>query len=166
MHHDDAPAPAVESGSAVEAGPFRPVDEIQHDDSDDKRWATVEPAAADDVPELSEDEVESLDPEPATLAPPQVTVEACGVSDVAGELELSVSEGGPWPDATLEPRDGDAARDRYRVPVTTLDEYARQHAIERVRLVKCDVEGHELAVFRGGRVAATGRTAWPRRRSG
>lgn len=37
------------------------------------------------------------------------------------------------------------------VSVTTVDEYCREHGIERVDLLKCDAEGHDLSVLEGAR---------------
>jgi len=59
-----------------------------------------------------------------------------------------------WGAATLESLDDglDAAIDMetFRVPVTTLDSYLADHAeLRPVRLVKCDVEGHEADVLAG-----------------
>lgn len=49
----------------------------------------------------------------------------------------------------------DAARETVRV--TTLDEFAARHVVERVHLLKIDTEGHELAVLEGAsRLLATG----------
>jgi len=41
-------------------------------------------------------------------------------------------------------------RDAFDIPLTTLDDYFAERRGERVRLIKCDVEGHEDAVFQGG----------------
>jgi FkbM family methyltransferase len=41
--------------------------------------------------------------------------------------------------------------DEIRVETTTLDAYCRQASLERVRLAKIDVEGHETAVLSGAR---------------
>jgi FkbM family methyltransferase len=49
----------------------------------------------------------------------------------------------------LEPASGQP-RETIEVEVTTLDEWAAAAKISNVGLVKCDVEGHELAVFEGG----------------
>lgn len=45
--------------------------------------------------------------------------------------------------------DASAELDEIDVPVITLDDYIREHEIEGVSFIKCDVEGHELDVFRG-----------------
>lgn len=44
---------------------------------------------------------------------------------------------------------GVALDQEERVAVTTLDAFRERHGIERVHLLKLDVEGHELAVLRG-----------------
>jgi len=36
------------------------------------------------------------------------------------------------------------------VPVITLDDYVAEHDVGTISFIKCDVEGHELHVFRGG----------------
>lgn len=79
-----------------------------------------------------------------------VTVVECALSAEPGERTLMVPGDGPSPGASLvgaslppEPRG-------YAVAVDTLDRALAVHAPEsRVRLLKCDVEGNELDVFRG-----------------
>lgn len=44
----------------------------------------------------------------------------------------------------------DGAAVQIECPVVTLDEICAQEKIERIDLIKCDVEGGELFVFRGG----------------
>lgn len=78
----------------------------------------------------------------------QVTVENLALSSKAGPAVLTVPGEGASPGATLE-------RDLHRgqtctVPVTTLDGYFGQRPHLPINLIKCDVEGHELAVFKGG----------------
>jgi FkbM family methyltransferase len=100
--------------------------------------------------------VYAFEPQPAlvrrlaelAVAWPNVRVEWLALSSQAGELQLHVPKGGPSPGATLEAR-ADEAFDTFSVPVTTLDAYAASHGIERVRLIKVDVEGHEFEFFRG-----------------
>jgi FkbM family methyltransferase len=78
-----------------------------------------------------------------------VTVEALALSSREGDRALFVPRGGPAPGASLEALAAMETVDRIAVPVTTLDLYAKRHNIDRARLIKCDVEGHELDVFRG-----------------
>jgi len=81
-----------------------------------------------------------------------VRVEAAGVSDAAGARRLRVpGGGGSSPGASFEPAVASVSPGRdIEVRVVALDDYL---APERRRLaaLKVDVEGHELAVFRGAR---------------
>jgi FkbM family methyltransferase len=81
-----------------------------------------------------------------------VVVENLGLSSAAGTLTLNVPGGGTSPGASFEPGRGvgHAAGRSYPVPVTTLDAYFQGTDRSRIRLLKCDAEGHELEVFRGG----------------
>jgi len=76
-----------------------------------------------------------------------VVVENMGLSSSAGMLTLRVPGTGTSPGASFEagPVDGQS----YPVEVTTLDDYFDGQDDRRVRLLKCDAEGHELEVFRG-----------------
>jgi FkbM family methyltransferase len=79
----------------------------------------------------------------------QVRVEEIALSDHAGSAALWVPAWGPSPGASLVRESlGDGAQ-QVTVPMTTLDAYAAEKALPRVSLIKCDVEGHEFAVFRG-----------------
>ncbi len=49
-------------------------------------------------------------------------------------------------DASFEAMPGSEA---ITVPCTTLDEFATESGLEKVAYIKCDVEGHELAVMQG-----------------
>jgi FkbM family methyltransferase len=77
----------------------------------------------------------------------QVRVENAGLSSAPGRLSLSIPGDGPSPGASFAPEKGASGR-HLEVPVTTLDE--RVPAGARFELLKCDVEGYELEVFRGG----------------
>jgi FkbM family methyltransferase len=84
-----------------------------------------------------------------------VRVEAAGLSSTAGARTLHVPGGSPTPGAFLGDgsRDAEAAADgsaQLSVRVDRLDRYlaASDHS-GPIRLIKCDVEGHELEVFRG-----------------
>jgi len=82
-----------------------------------------------------------------------VVVENLGLSSSAGTLVLNVPGDGTSPGASFEAGHGAerGAGQSYPVQVTTLDDYFAQHDGSRVRLLKCDAEGHELEVFRGAR---------------
>jgi FkbM family methyltransferase len=57
--------------------------------------------------------------------------------------------------ASLEPpppeEDATRASETIDVEVTTLDQFCAAERLADVAFIKCDVEGHELAVFQGGR---------------
>ncbi|HQR29570.1 MAG TPA: FkbM family methyltransferase [Anaeromyxobacteraceae bacterium] len=77
-----------------------------------------------------------------------VRVENLALSDRSGDAVL-VQPSGATCAATLEPRERVRASERVRV--VTLDGWLERNGDPAVHLVKCDVEGHELAVFRGAR---------------
>lgn len=85
--------------------------------------------------------------------PSNVVIENIGLSSTPGELTLYVPGAAPSPGASFELR-GDAPQTAYTVRVDTLDNYFREHANltphHKIAFIKCDVEGHELEVFRGG----------------
>jgi FkbM family methyltransferase len=78
----------------------------------------------------------------------RLEVENLALSSRRGEMTLAVPGLATSPSGTLE--SGLVAGDHtsYPVHVTTLDDHFG--AATPVRLIKCDVEGHELDVFRGG----------------
>ncbi|MFO0724281.1 MAG: FkbM family methyltransferase [Myxococcota bacterium] len=94
-------------------------------------------------PELAERLVDTV----RDLELPQVSVENAGLSSSAGRLTLSIPGPGPSPGASFAPEKQASGR-HIEVPVTTLDERVQGHS--GFRLLKCDVEGHELEVFKGG----------------
>jgi FkbM family methyltransferase len=79
-----------------------------------------------------------------------VQVEPMGLSSGRAARTLFVPGAGASQRASLEwEREGARA---YDVALISLDDYAADHLGRRpVALVKCDVEGHELDVFRGAR---------------
>ena len=78
-----------------------------------------------------------------------VTLEAMGVSDAVGKLQMFVPASGH--EATFESRKADEqACQTVDVPVTTLDTYFANKAAGPAFL-KIDVEGHESAVLAGAR---------------
>ncbi|MEY2453578.1 MAG: hypothetical protein QOD92_3152 [Acidimicrobiaceae bacterium] len=76
-----------------------------------------------------------------------VTVHAVAVSDAAGTVEFSISGTGLGSEGRSSVRPlPDAAR-RVHVPSATLDSFD----LDRVRLLKVDVEGHEFEALSGAR---------------
>ena len=77
-----------------------------------------------------------------------VTVEALALSDRPGTALLRARRDRTSCGATLEARPSTEEWVTQAVPAVTLDEYLDRRDL-RVRAIKCDVEGHELAVLRG-----------------
>ena len=79
-----------------------------------------------------------------------VTVENLALSNRAGELDLFVPGDSHSPGASLEASIADKTDcHKETVTVTTLDLYAAENLKGPVRVIKIDVEGHELAVVQG-----------------
>lgn len=90
-----------------------------------------------------------------------VTLNNLGLGKAAGEFDLFSDEDGSGlaslSQRRLEHHGIDFSR-RERVRLETLDSYCAGHDIERIDLLKLDVEGHELDVLEGGkRMFAEGR---------
>ena len=83
----------------------------------------------------------------------RVTVENAGVSDREGSMRLHIpTDGRPSPGASLETTGtATATGHSIEVRVVALDRYLGELPARgrRVSFLKCDVEGHELNVFRG-----------------
>ena len=81
-------------------------------------------------------------------------IESRGLSNRAGTAAMYRDKPGAL-GATLQAGPGDAGAARWgesiEVELTTLDEFAEAAQLDNVSFIKCDVEGHELAVFQGGR---------------
>jgi FkbM family methyltransferase len=84
----------------------------------------------------------------AALPMERVEVVNLALSSRRGEMTLAVPQGGPSPAATLESGLLKGPHILFLVGVTTLDDYFGTGA--QVHFIKCDVEGHEFDVFRGG----------------
>ncbi len=88
------------------------------------------------------------------------TVIAGAVGDSVGSVSFFIPDPIADPGSTISSiyrqRDTSAPQVDYheeRVPMTTIDETIRQHAVERVDFMKMDVEGNELGVLKGARQA-------------
>ncbi|MGI9134567.1 MAG: FkbM family methyltransferase, partial [Rhodoferax sp.] len=81
-----------------------------------------------------------------------VRVENLALSDRAGVIDLFVPGGTDSPGASLESSVAEKGECRVeRVQVDTLDAYLGSHAWQPVKVIKIDVEGHEMAVLRGAK---------------
>ncbi|MDQ3271054.1 MAG: FkbM family methyltransferase [Pseudomonadota bacterium] len=79
-----------------------------------------------------------------------VTIENLALSNQQGELKLFVPGDSHSPGASLEASIADkTACHTETVSVTTLDAYAAEKLHAPVRVIKIDVEGHEMAVLQG-----------------
>ncbi len=78
-----------------------------------------------------------------------------GLSSEPGTLTMrrrKIGDGGATV-ADLNPSEDPG--DTLSIPMTTLDTILPELGVEHVSFIKCDVEGHELEVFRGGREMLT-----------
>ncbi len=74
-----------------------------------------------------------------------------GLSSSEGTLTMRRSKVGSG-GATVETLNlSDDVSDSLEIPMTTLDKVLGELEVDKVSFIKCDVEGHELEVFRGGR---------------
>ena len=79
------------------------------------------------------------------------------LSDHPGRATMSIPIRGDGSrnhyEASLEPGVADQSGEveSFTTEVVTLDGFVESRAIERVDFIKCDVEGHEIAVLRGAR---------------
>jgi len=79
-----------------------------------------------------------------------VTIEPIGLSSRQGESRIVIPEAGKKysPGASFEVKPSDNFHS-FTVRIDTLDNYCKVNNVRPVRFIKCDVEGHELEVFRG-----------------
>lgn len=77
-----------------------------------------------------------------------LTIVNRGLSSESGEATLVRAPGHPG-GSSVEKEAGPGL-EAVSITMTTLDEYLDRHAHGRIAFIKCDVEGHEQAVFRGG----------------
>jgi FkbM family methyltransferase len=80
-----------------------------------------------------------------------VHVQAIGLSSAAGERTLHVPGDGSSPSASFVAESLIGPSTAVTTRVDTLDQWLERTRLDRpIRFIKCDVEGHELDVFRGG----------------
>ena len=79
-----------------------------------------------------------------------IQIESFALSSTRREAILSVPGDTPSPSASLVKNTNHNGSD-IAVKTITLDEYVKDNNLSSIDLIKCDVEGHELEVFQGGR---------------
>lgn len=80
-----------------------------------------------------------------------VEIHENALSDIAGDATLFRPLGANSPAASLISASVGETGVPVAVKAATLDEFIEAKGSPKVHAIKCDVEGHELAVFRGGR---------------
>lgn len=79
-----------------------------------------------------------------------IQINTVGVSDRDGDCDIALmSETGGTNTLVYDATDVQRALDVLSVPVVSLDSYCSVKNVDHVHLVKCDTEGHDLAVIRG-----------------
>lgn len=99
-------------------------------------------------------EIHAFEPTPQTYAAldrrfatePRVVSQRLALSERRGMLPLYMAGDLAGTNSLEDQGLGPA----LEVRATTLDDYLRERAIQRVTFLKCDAEGHDLAVLRGG----------------
>jgi FkbM family methyltransferase len=81
-----------------------------------------------------------------------VDVVACGLSSFAGKAKLFLPEFSGHPAASLRDLHPNESSVKISIELSTLDEEIERKQIDRVDLIKCDVEGAELLVLTGGKM--------------
>lgn len=72
-----------------------------------------------------------------------------GLSSESGVLTMRRPEAGSGMASFHKEADGEL--DEIDIPVIKLDDYVNEQQLGPVHFIKCDVEGHELPVFQGGK---------------
>ena len=79
-----------------------------------------------------------------------VTVVNAGASSSTGERRFFADPHSPSPGASFDQQVANSAESTL-TPVSALDDYLADGGFNKVHLIKCDAEGHELEVFQGAR---------------
>lgn len=85
----------------------------------------------------------------ASLGLDHVRIEEMGISSKTGNDELFVPGLGASPSATLDHPQVTTSGSKLDIRIESLDNYFKEMERGPIRLIKVDVEGHELNVFRG-----------------
>jgi len=85
----------------------------------------------------------------ANQFPRRVVCNQLGLSDETGERQMDPTTTSLY-DRRQNPDGNPGSSLTETVRLSTLDEYCAEHGVEQIDLLKLDVEGHELAVLRGG----------------
>lgn len=84
---------------------------------------------------------------------PAVTLNNIALGSRSGEAQLFESAAGTPMNSLLRPRPegwgGGAVKGTVPVPVSTVDEYCREHGVDRIDILKTDTQGYDLEVIRG-----------------
>ncbi len=83
--------------------------------------------------------------------PSNVVLNNVGIGEVEGTMDLCIVDEGSGLNS-LYPRKGveqALSNKKESVQITTIDDYCAKNEISRIDLIKVDVEGHELSVFKG-----------------
>lgn len=83
--------------------------------------------------------------------PPGVRLNHLGLGERKEILQLNIINPASGMNSLYQRRgvEGAEASAKESIHVTTLDEYCEDHGVDHIHFMKVDVEGHELAVFRG-----------------
>lgn len=83
--------------------------------------------------------------------PRHVHLNNCGLGDTAGQLELNIVDPASGLNSIYVRRGVESARGKSKetISITTVDAYCGENGIDHIDFFKVDVEGHELAVFKG-----------------
>lgn len=85
-----------------------------------------------------------------TVVDQTVRINACAASDKSGTFDMAVmTESGGTNSLVFDDSMAEQAIEVVPVTLTTLDIYCAAEDIAHIHIVKCDTEGHDLAVIRG-----------------